>query len=284
MTTTTHGTSASGEQGAAARFLEEIDSAADLPAHVSPAMAAVATFSALLERLGPGEAHDLFAALPADLQPLFEGAHARRRGRPIVMMSRAELVDRVAGELAISPASAELVVGVVLRALGAVMPRPQVERVVHQLPGGLQELWLSPAPPAPELVSTDPELLRHVLRDIEGSGALPTTVTAREAFRTVMCLFGQRLSGGEAKNLLLGLPRTVRPLVERCMLDRREKALLFARDELAAAVSAELGVRLDEADAIVVAVVGAVTRILPREEIDHVASQLPEDLRRIWAE
>jgi uncharacterized protein (DUF2267 family) len=66
------------------------------------------------------------------------------------------------------------------------------------------------------------------------------------------------------------------------MLERREEPTMFDLDELTANVAQDLGVELPEAEAILAAVIAAVTRALPREEIDRVASQLPRDIRSVW--
>lgn len=267
----------------AEQFLGTIEAEAALPPHTTPVEAAVVTTGALLERLTAGQAHDLVSALPEDVRPFFERCYADREGRPIARFGRAELVDRVAGELAVAPAAAERITAVVFHALTSVLPRAQVNHVAQQLPRDLQHLWLSPALPPTEELPTEPELLRQLLDEIEASGTLPRRVSARTAFSGVMCLFAQRLSGGQTKHLLLGLPRTIRPLVQRCLPAPHESSLTFGSDELIANVATNLETGLDEAGAIVKAVFAAVKRVLPREEIDHVSSQLPDDLRRVWA-
>jgi uncharacterized protein (DUF2267 family) len=271
-----------GESSTAERFLSAIEADASLPPHVTPVEAAVATTCALLDRLTPGQAHELLAALPDDVRPFFEHCYARRERRPIAKIGRGELVDRISDDLAVAPAAAEVIAAAVFHALESLLPRELIAHVARQLPHDLQRLWHSPIPAMAEDIASEPELLHQVLHDVESSGALPDGVSSRRAFVTVLCLFAQRLSGGESKRLLLALPRTVRPLVDRCLLERREAPLTFGADELTANVANELQTDLDEADLVVAAVLAAVTRILPREELDHVASQLPEDLRSVW--
>ncbi len=264
------------------RFLAAIEDDAVLPPFVRANDAAVVTTRALLDRLTPGQAHVLLTSLPSDVRALLEPASLGREGRPTLVGSRAELLDRVGNDLGVAPASAEVIASAVFRALQQLLPADVTAHAAQQLPHDLRHLWLSPAPGAPEDITGDLDMLRQVLDDLERSGALPVRLSPREAFSSVMCLFEQRLSGGEARDLLLGLPRTLRPFVERCMLERREEPTMFGADELAANVAQDLGVELAEAEAIVAAVIAAVTRALPREEIDHIASQLPRDLRGIW--
>jgi uncharacterized protein (DUF2267 family) len=267
----------------AEQFLDDIEAEAALAPHVTPVEAAVAVVSTLLERLTAGQAHALVTALPADVRPLLEHSHASREGRPVAHIGRAELVDRVADQLGVPPISAELIVAAVFHALASILPREQIAHVAQQLPHDLRVLWLSPIPALTEDVGTEPELLQQLLDSIEQSGALPPRVPARAAFATVMCLLGERLSGGEAKRLLLGLPRTLRPLVEHCLIDRRERPTTFDSDELTALVAASLRIGLEDAELLIAAVLAAVSRVLPHEELDHVASQLPDDLRTIWS-
>lgn len=265
-----------------ARFLAAIEDDAVLPSFVHANDAAVATTRALLDRLTPGQAHIFVTSLPLEVRRLLEGAMPGREDRLTVTGGRAELFDRVGNELGVAPASAELIVSAVFRALQQLLPEEVIAHTAQQLPHDLRHVWLSPVPIATEDIAGDLDLLKQVLDDIERSGALPARVGAREAFSSVMCLFEQRLSGGEARDLLLGLPRTLRPFVERCMLERREEPTTFGLDELSANVAADLGVELTDAEAIVAAVIAAVTRALPEEELARVASQLPDDLRVLW--
>jgi uncharacterized protein (DUF2267 family) len=264
------------------RLLRAIASDATLPPYIKPADAAVATACALFDRLTPGQGHHLLAALPRELQTLFARCYAERGAHSVAHISRAELVDRVAWELGVAPSSAELVSAAVFHALASILPAEESAHVAQQLPRDLQELWRV-IPATAEDIAGDLDLLRQLVDDIERSETLPTRLTARDAFSSVMCLFTQHLSGGEARELFLGLPRTVRPLVDRCILERREPPLTFGVDELVANVALDVGMDLEEARALVTAVLSAVTRILPRKVLDHVASQLPEDLRTLWS-
>lgn len=267
----------------AERFLAAIDAEGVLPAHVTPVEAAVVVTGALFDRLSAGQAHDVVQSMPDVVRSLFEHTYSDREGQPVSRIGRAELVDRVAGKLGVAPVSAEVIVAAVFHALAALLPHEQIAHVARQLPHDLQTLWLSPKPGLVEDLGADSELREQLLRDIEKSVVLPARVSAGAAFATVMSLFAGRLSRGEARRLLLGLPRTVRPiLVARGVLERRERPLTFDREELTAHVAAELGMTLDESEALVAAVLAAVTRVLPHDEIEHVASQLPSDLRRLW--
>ena len=263
-------------------LLTAIAEDAGLPPYVQARDALTASLHALFARLTPGQAHAVVASLPADLRDLVESVRLEREGRPRFQGGRAELFDRIGKSLGVAPASAELIASAVFRAVQRVLPSDVIGHVAQQLPHDLRDVWQAPVASATEEIAGDLDLLRQIFDDIERSGALPARLTSRDAFSSVMCLFAQRLSGGDARNLHLGLPRTIRPLVERCMLERREEPTTFGLDELAANVAQDLGTGVEEAEAIIEAVFAAVTRALPREEIERVATQLPADLRRLW--
>lgn len=268
---------------APAELLGYIETHADLPPHVSPAAAAVTVTAALVDRLTSGQAHGFVVALPSTVQPLFEHClGVREAGKAVDHIRRPEFLDRVGDILNIAPAAAELVAITVFRALQRLLPPDVTAHVTQQLPRDLQDLWLSPQPPNKPIAS-DLEVREQVLDAIERSGVLPRNVPASAAFSAVMCLLAQRVSGGEARNLLLGLPHTLRPLVQRCMLHAEDSILTFGVDELTAAVAEHLHTTLEDAARLIPVVFESVRRALPEEELSHVASQLPDDLRALWS-
>ena len=182
------------------RFLAAIADDAVLPPYVKPANAAIVVVHALLERLTAGQAHALVASLPSDVRELLEPASLEREGRPSWHGGRPELLDRVGKELGVAPASAELVASAVFRAVQQLLEPEMITHAARQLPHDLRELWLSPVAGATEDVTGDLDLLRQILDDIERSGVLSVRLTAREAFSSVMCIFAQRLSGGDARD------------------------------------------------------------------------------------
>jgi uncharacterized protein (DUF2267 family) len=149
----------------------------------------------------------------------------------------------------------------------------------------LSTLWFasSPIAPAPLPGATDRDSARDAVEaEIERRVRLPANVTADSAFRGVMEIFSQRLSGGEAFDVLLGLPDDLRRLAEGGVLGRNERASVFDRDTLIGAVGLRLRIAREEAEPVVFAVLAAVKRVLPVKEIDDVAAQLPVDLRELW--
>jgi uncharacterized protein (DUF2267 family) len=123
---------------------------------------------------------------------------------------------------------------------------------------------------------------QEVLAEIEERAPLPKGITSADAFSAVMCTFAQRMSGGEARDVLLGLPDTLRPLVTQCLAHRGEPATPFDGPQFLKRLGEHLGTTALVAEQIARAVFAAVKRILPDKEVGDVASQLPWELRDLW--
>lgn len=266
------------------RFVRAIASRAELPPHLTAEAAAVTVMTLLAERLTLGAADELFDALPESLRHVFGRAFAERSG-PVAPLDRSDMLDRASAQLGVVPARAEVIWRAVLHAVREEIPEDVAHRIAAQLPDDLRELWFS-APPEvrmPTVSETEAEALRvDVFAKIERVGDLPPGIDAAAAFMAVMCTFAQRLSRGEARHVLLGLPITLRPLVTSCMLHRDELATPFHRDELVHRVAEHLGTADDVAEDVVRAVFSAVKTCLPSKDVEDAASQLPGDLRALW--
>ena len=92
----------------------------------------------------------------------------------------------------------------------------------------------------------------------------------------------QRLSRGQARDLLETLPEGLRPHVHACARHRGERGQAFDYDEFLRRVAAHLDVNGPEAEEIARTVFAAVRRTLPVKEREDVASQLPRDLEQLW--
>jgi uncharacterized protein (DUF2267 family) len=121
-----------------------------------------------------------------------------------------------------------------------------------------------------------------VLHAIAKRANLPREIGAPDALSAVMCTLSRRVSGGEARNVYLGLPESLRPLVAQCILHRDERASVFDRDEFIARLSDHLATDAATAEAIARAVFAAVRSAIPDSEVRHVADQLPDDFRELW--
>lgn len=262
-------------------FLDAVAARARLPRHVTAATAAAVTVCTLASRLTRGQAFQLLTSLPDPLQPLFEPCIAHRYG-PVADLDDAAFLQRIAERLEVSPAHAEYISDAVFTLVRAVLPPAINQHVAQQLPRDLRDLWLGARRPFAEVDEPELSPRLELLADIEDRAPLPFGITAVDALSAVLCAFSRRLSGGEARDVFLGLPEDVRVLVDRCLADRGEAADTFDRDQLLAKVADSLGTPPAVTDEIVGVVLSAVQRFLPAKEIRDVASQLPTDLRDLW--
>lgn len=267
-----------------ARFVREIASRAPLPGHVTAEAAAATIMGALTERLTRGAAYTLLNALPEPLHALFEHAIDERTG-PVSLLDRPALLQRTADHLSVTPSRAETICMAVFHAMRELVPHEIAHDVAAQLPSDLQELWYAvpPSIAAPTISEAEPEMIpAAVFAAIERTGKLPPGIDGAEAFTAVMCIFSQRLSGGEARHLWGDLPATLRPSVRSCMIHRAEAAAIFDRHELVHRVATHLGTNAHDAEDVIRAVFVAVRSCLPAKDVHDVASQLPRDLREMW--
>jgi uncharacterized protein (DUF2267 family) len=276
------------EQWPKIAFVRCVASHACLPPHVTPEAASIAVMCAVIERLTRGRARMLLSALPEPVRAMFEGCMAHRTG-PASALDRPELLEQTAANLGITRAHAEDVCRAVLVAVREQVPSSLADDVARELPAGLKELWFSmPSAGAPvaDASTTDPEVVRRAVFAAmdEAAFELPHEIDGGAVFAAVMCIFSQRLSGGEARHVWLALPNTLRALVTACMLHRDEAAVPFSRDEFLHRVSEHLGTPAALSEKLVRIVFAAVKRCLPDREIQNAASQLPPDLRILWLE
>jgi uncharacterized protein (DUF2267 family) len=135
-----------------------------------------------------------------------------------------------------------------------------------------------------EQITDGKELLRDIKRRISGATSPVAKVETEDAIKGVMCTLSQHLSGGEARHLFYALPRDLHPLVERCMIERDERAERFGRDQFMVRVADQLDVSLTEAERISQSVLRAISSRLPPTQVLEVAAQLPRELRDLWSE
>lgn len=267
------------------RLRRTVAQSARLPAPLPVEAAVAAVMCTFVERLTAGEAHALLAAVPGAVRPMFEMCATHRAGKPTaVEMDRAAFLVRIAEHIDVTPAHAEVIGSAVFTAVRAELPPKLVADIWAQLPHGLKELWVAPPISAPALDVTIPtEEVRHAVEvDIERRAKLPPHVTAAAAFAAVMCTLARRLSGGEARDVVAGLPIDLRPLVERCATHRSERGGVFGREVFLGGVREHLAIELPDAERIVREVFRAAKRVLPQQTIANVASQLPSELRALW--
>jgi len=266
-------------------FVREVARRAPLPPHVTVEAAVAFVVPAFAERLTRGGAYAMLEALPSAIASLVEGGIVDRVGPPSEL-DRSELISRTADFMGVTPKIAERICAGILSVVREWLPPPVPEHIFAQLPADLQELWFSmpgrDAVPTPAW-ETEPVQPR-IYAEIERSSVLPRNVDVADAFMAVMCIFSQRLSGGEARHVLLGLPSSLRSLVTTCMLHRAEWAEVFDRGELIRRVAEHLATDAPSAERVVRAVLGAVKHCLPAKDVADTEAQLPLDLRALWTE
>jgi uncharacterized protein (DUF2267 family) len=118
--------------------------------------------------------------------------------------------------------------------------------------------------------------------EIEQQGAVPPGVRVTDAAAAVLCVLAQRLSRGEARDLVAGLPEGLRPRVQACARHRGERGEAFDYDEFLRRVAAHLDIGEPEAEDIARTVFAAVRRTLPVKEQHDIVDQLPRDLEQLW--
>jgi uncharacterized protein (DUF2267 family) len=116
------------------------------------------------------------------------------------------------------------------------------------------------------------------VREIEGRVDLPPHVSAYDAAQAVLCTLTQRLSEGEARDILDALPASLRPLLQSCV----QHQSTYGLEGFLRRVAAHLDVTPAEAEAITRAVFALMHERLPAKEIEDAASQLPRDLQELW--
>jgi uncharacterized protein (DUF2267 family) len=241
-----------------------------------------AVMCTLTERLTAGEDHRLLDALPLSIQPWFERCVRHRDRQVVEKLDRAEFLDRIAHHLGITPAHAEALCTGVFAAIRAEIPPKLVEDIATQLPHGIEELWLSEIARRPVSTATRDAARESFERDVETGLPRLEDIPVANTISAVMSALFERLSGGEARALFLSLPESVRPLVDSTLLDRSEAAERFDIEEFVARIAGDLACSRSDAEAIARTVFRAVHRVIPRKQIEDVASQLPPRVRELW--
>jgi uncharacterized protein (DUF2267 family) len=149
--------------------------------------------------------------------------------------------------------------------------------------GGDMERPRAPAAPLDQFLPAEWADAKALYEQVEQERALPLHVTGEDALFAVVCVLTQRLSGGEAAELVAALPRPVRPRFESCPRRWRERPEEFEAEEFFERVAARLKVTDADAEAISRAVFVGIQRWLSPGEIRHTADQLPGRLRNLWS-
>lgn len=111
-----------------------------------------------------------------------------------------------------------------------------------------------------------------------------TPKKAAKALNTVLCIFEQRLSGGEARKLEAELARLVERARSECPREDEEQAETFDLSEFFQRAAVRLPGSGLATGHIVAAVLAALRERLPTRLAGEVGNQLPADLRTLWDE
>jgi uncharacterized protein (DUF2267 family) len=263
----------------AEELFAEVASEVGLPPHLTAEETAAAVVCVLHQRLTGGESRRLTEALPRVVRQRLQRCPRHRVARPQTF-DRAGLLARLALHLEVAEPVAEDLARAVFAVIGRWLPVAVVEQVASQLPADLRELWPVAGPPTS--ANLPEPMASAIFGEVCRNAPLADDADERAAVAAVLCTLCQRLSGGEAREVVRELPPAIGALVQRCALHREEPAEEFDREEFDRRLALHLGVPVPQAERIARVVFTAVERFISPEEVRNVASQLPPDLRSVW--
>ncbi len=117
------------------------------------------------------------------------------------------------------------------------------------------------------------------ISQVQRRADLASREEAERATRATMETLGERLAGGEAKDLAAQLPPEIAQYLEQAYTGIREK---FSLDEFFWRVSQREGVDLTESTFHARVVVALLSEAVTMGEIEDVRAQLPEDFARLF--
>lgn len=123
---------------------------------------------------------------------------------------------------------------------------------------------------------------RRLLEDVVQEAELPAHTTADDATSAVLCVLAERISAGEARQVLDGLPAGMRALLSPCAHHGERPAELLDRSGFIRRIAEHLKIDREAATRVTRAVFAAARKRLPEREIRGVSSQLPADLEDLW--
>jgi uncharacterized protein (DUF2267 family) len=197
--------------------------------------AARATLSTLAERLLPGEARTLAGLLPDRLATWVSPRDERET------FGADEFLRRAAERSGTDADSVEPRVRAVFYALSRALTAPEFATMAAELPKDYRPLLDGARRPPLEVLPVEEFLSRVADRAWID---LPQALTASEA---VLETLGERLAGGEVRDLRKELPPELRPAMERGLARTGGTARGMSLEEFLATVALREGVPLEEA-------------------------------------
>ena len=119
---------------------------------------------------------------------------------------------------------------------------------------------------------------RSFIGKVQSTAQLPDFDAAMGATRATLQTLGERLAGGEPKDLASQLPNELKPWVEE---GARSGPQVFDAAEFAARVSRRQGVDTSTGAACAIAVMETLRDAVTPGELGDVVEQLPKDLKGI---
>ncbi len=226
--------------------------------------------SVLGERLSAKEARDLASELPRQVKPTLEQvpAHGREYGA-------GEFVHLVAEREKVPEPEAREHVQAVLSTVREAVSTGEYRDVAAEMwrDPGYRDLWLWSRPPTR---MTYDEFLEHVQ---ERTGL--DRPLAELATQATVSTLAERISGGEAEDVAAELP----PELLSWMAKSAEYPEVFGAEDFVRRVRAKVpALQPEEAEDVVRAVLTTVREVVSRKEVLDTLSQLPMDVRRLFAQ
>ncbi len=131
----------------------------------------------------------------------------------------------------------------------------------------------------PDSARVTSEFLKEVELAVEG---YVVGKTPQEIAGAVICVLAQRLSGGEARDLLYALSPQLQDWVKTCALQRVEMPDRFGFAQFQQVVADYLEIPVEKSAFVIRTVFAAMQKHLNDKQVDTVESQLPTDLKNVW--
>jgi uncharacterized protein (DUF2267 family) len=126
------------------------------------------------------------------------------------------------------------------------------------------------------------EAVRRFFEDVELSRHLPAGTSARDAVAVVLGTLLRRVTGGQARHFVRALPSALRDILGSSAEHRAEAPEGFNRDMYLRRVSMLLGTSEESVERLARDIFLAMHRHLGTIDVGDVATQLPDDLERLW--
>jgi uncharacterized protein (DUF2267 family) len=232
--------------------------------------AARATLRTLGERISAGEARDIAAQLPRELRDLLAGGDGPHG------FSTEEFLQRVQARERVPIMAAEAHVRAVFAAVRAAIDDQELADLASELPRALEDLLIGDDLPEPSRPMSADEFYDRVARRtrLDGDGA-------RRATDAVLERLAERISGGEAEDLVKRLPPELHPPLERGWAAKGEPARWLPLKDFLIGLAEREGVTRAQARLHARGVLATLREAAGEDELEDAMSQLPAEYRSL---